>query len=298
MKYLVLLLIAVIWGSQFVLNDTALQIVSPFELAFYRVLFGFFALSTIIYFSSDKKKKLVWTKDLRLLLVLLTLFESVIPLVLNAYGQQQVSSSVTAVLMASIPITTLVLEKIFNNRSIQRIELTGIVIGMVGLVFLVYPDLMLTKTMHYSAVLFILLGAFCFALALIIITRIPKEVSSLRFTRAVLFVSSVTLLPMIFIEHNTTKITTDLWLQLILLGSLASGVVYFLYLFLVRTSGAVFTSLTNFIVPIVGVFLGIFIKKDPFILVQYVGFGIILFGLVLINFPSLKTSKRECNKYD
>lgn len=288
MKYVMLVLIAVIWGSQFILNDNALFVISPFELAFYRVLFGWTALSIIIRFFSKEKTKIKWTKDLIILLILLTLFESVIPLVLNGYGQMQVSSSVTAILMASIPLVTIVLESIINKRTIKFIEFIGIVVGIVGLICLVYPDLILTQKIHYTSVVFILIGAFCFALALIIITRIPREVPSLRFTRAVLLISSISLLPLMLKDQHFRSIDTGLWGELILLGSLSSGIVYYLYLFLVRSSGAVFTSLTNFIVPVVGVGLGVFFNDDSFTSIQYIGFVVILAGLLLVNIPNFK----------
>lgn len=291
MKYLMLVLIAIIWGSQFILNDSALLVVTPFELAFYRVLFGWMSLSIIIRFLSKDKTKIKWTKDLIILLVLLTLFESVIPLVLNGFGQQEVSSSVTAVLMASIPLVTVVLERFINKRAIKVVEVIGILIGILGLICLVYPDLVLTQKIHIISVVFILMGAFCFALALIIITRIPKEIPSLRFTRAVLLSSSLVLLPLSLLESNVSKIDSVLWGELFVLGSLSSGIVYYLYLFLVRTSGAVFTSLTNFIVPVIGVSLGVFFNNDSFVFIQYLGFVIILVALVLINLNTFKQHK-------
>ncbi|MBB6460261.1 DMT family transporter [Flammeovirga kamogawensis] len=288
MKFLLLFLIAIIWGSQFILNDDALQVITPFELAFYRVLFGCITLTLLLKLPMVKEPKIKWTKKLIYLLIALTFCESVVPFILNGYGQQEVSSAVTSVLMASIPLMTILLERIINKRKIKAIELIGLFVGFVGLIVLVYQDLITTENVNVLSIVFILIGAFSFSLALLLMSRIPTDISSLRFTRAILLSSSIIILPLTVSDNHFSAIDSDLWLKLMLLGSFASGIVYYMYLSLVRSSGSTFTSLTNYLVPAIGITLGVIIQGDNFSTGHFVGFVIIIIGLILVNVPNLK----------
>ncbi|MGB0777231.1 MAG: DMT family transporter [Flavobacteriaceae bacterium] len=288
-NYALLIGIAIIWGSQFIINDSAVQVISPYELAFYRVLFGTLALSLIIALPQVKEEKIVWNRNLIYLLLALTLTESVIPFIMNGFGQQEVSSSVTAVLMASIPLMTLILDVIINKRKTSIVEWVGILIGFLGIVVLVYQDLVSSASLSLLHVGFILIGAFGFSISLILMGRIPKSVPSLRYTRAILLTSTVVTLPFLFFHNHFEQISSDLWIKLIVLGAFASGIVYYMYLYLVRTAGPTFASLNNYLVPVVGIFIGVMFNHEVFTLGHYLGFLIILCGLIMVNWSSFKT---------
>ncbi|MGB0837113.1 MAG: DMT family transporter [Flavobacteriaceae bacterium] len=290
-KFLLLVGIAAIWGSQFILNDEAVQVISPYELAFYRVTFGAIALSLILLLPMVNEPAIKWTKNLVYLLIALTFTESVIPFVMNGFGQQEVSSSVTAVLMASIPLMTIVMDYFINGRPISKMEFLGILVGFSGIVVLVYQDLLQEHDLSLLHVGFILIGAFGFSISLILMGKIPKEVPSLRFTRAILVTSSLVTLPFVFMDNHFSAISTDLWWKLVLLGSFASGIVYYMYLYLVREAGPTFASLNNYLVPVFGIILGVYLNNEIFTTGHYLGFIIILFGLVLVNLQSFKKIK-------
>lgn len=287
-NFILLFAIAIIWGSQFILNEEAIQIISPFELAFYRIGFGAVALSLIIALPVVKEPKIRWTKKLFWLLIALNLTESVIPFIMNGFGQKEVSSSVTSVLMASIPMMTIVLDFLINKKKVERLSLVGVIIGFLGIVVLVYQDLILQQDIGIWSVIFILIGAFGFALSLILMAKIPSDIPSLRFTRAILVSGAVTTFPLTLWDNHFYEIDSNLWIKLIILGSFASGIVYYMYLFLVRSAGPVFTSLTNYLVPVVGVILGVLVNHEHFGIGHFIGFSVIMLGLIMINWKQLK----------
>jgi len=292
-NYTLLIGIAIIWGSQFIINDSAIQVISPYELAFYRVFFGTLALSFIIALPQVKEERIVWNKHLIYLLLALTLTESVIPFIMNGFGQQEVSSSVTAVLMASIPLMTLILDVIINKRKTSLLEWIGIFIGFIGIVVLVYQDLLRSVDLSLLHIGFILIGAFGFSISLILMGKIPKNVPSLRYTRAILMVSTIVTFPFLFFHNHFNQIDGDLWTKLILLGTFASGIVYYMYLYLVRTAGPTFASLNNYLVPVVGIFIGVMFNHEVFSFGHYLGFFIILCGLIMVNWTSFKTNLKK-----
>lgn len=280
--------IALIWGSQFIINDAAIQVINPFELAFYRVFFGTLALSIILFLPSVKESSIEWNRRLVALLFALTLTESVIPFIMNGYGQQQVSSSMTAVLMASIPLMTMILDRLVNKTKTSTTSWIGLLIGLIGIVVLVYQDLRMDINLDPIYIGFVLIGAFGFSISLILMSRIPADVPALRFTRAILLTSTLVTVPFLFSENNFMKIDNSLWLKLIVLGSFASGIVYYMYLYLVKQAGPTFASLNNYLVPVVGVSIGVILNNEVFTIGHYLGFFIILIGLILVNSSSFK----------
>ena len=62
-------------------------------------------------------------------------------------------------------------------------------------------------------------------------------------------------------------------------GILAGGVVYVLYVRLVNVAGATFAGFANYLVPVVGVFLGVFFLKDHLPLSAY--FSILIIALAI-----------------
>ncbi len=266
MPYILLIFIALIWGSQYIFNELALQELTPFGLMALRIFFGFITLTVLILLiPKERAGKLHLTKKLFLLFILIGAVEAAIPFFLIAYGQLHVDSSVTAMIMGLIPMITMILELMLRKREqITKREIIGLAIAFSGLIVLINPsadDLNSTLLGFLS----ISLAAFCFALALILMAKIPKEISSLHATRFILMIYSLPLMLIwLFLNSDNIALSDDTWSSVIILGVFSSGIVYLLYLKLIRLSGAGFTALSNYLVPVVGVSLGIYYLDEPF----------------------------------
>ena len=285
MSYLFLILIAIIWGSQYILNAFALQELTPFGLMILRLFFGFITLSLLLVFlPSQRIHKIRLTPKLIGLFLLIGAVEAVIPFYLIGYGQGRVPSSITAILMGFIPMMTLVLEYLFKLRSsIQWREGLGLGIALVGLVVLVLPTSG-TFQVDLLGLMAILGASFCFALALILMAKIPPEISPLQGTHFILMLYVLPLSAIWFyLNYNTLPTQMETWYSVILLGVFASGVVYLLYLTLVRQEGASFTALSNYLVPVVGTLLGVFFLNEPFTLNIMMALVLIVFSLGMIR---------------
>ncbi len=179
---------------------------------------------------------------------------------------------------------TIFMERISAQRNhISSKEIIGLSLGFVGLIVLVNPSSDALNT-TLLGLLAIVLAALCFALALILMAKIPKEISPLRATR---FILSLYALPLVAVwfYFNIDSIPTDkaAWGSLLLLGLFASGIVYLLYLTLIRMAGASFTALSNFLVPVVGTFLGVYFYHDPLSINVLLALVLIVGGLLLIK---------------
>jgi drug/metabolite transporter (DMT)-like permease len=284
MKYILLLFIGLIWGSQYVFNAIALQDLSAFGLTAWRIFIGFVTLSILIYvIPSQKVQSLVLNKKLVSLFVLIGAVEAAIPFWLIGFGQMRISSSVAAIIMGMIPMLTLLLELTFKKGHKTSVyEIIGMALAFVGLIVLIDPS---ADDFGGSAVgyIAIFMAAACFAIALILMEKIPREISSVHATRFILGVYAVPMLVIWFFTNNAMPTKMDSILSVLVIGIFSSGIVYILYLNLIRISGPTFTSLSNYIVPLVGTFMGVWFLSEPFTPNIALALFFIIIGLFVAN---------------
>ena len=287
MPYLFLIAIALIWGSQYIFNALALQELTPFSLMVLRLFIGFLALSFFLLVTPNKKNTpFRVTPKLFVLFLLIGAVEAVIPFYLIGYGQLTVPSSITAIIMGFIPLMTLGFEHLFGLRKqIHKKEIIGLIVALIGLVILVAPSTQ-TTSLSILGISAILGASLCFSLALILMAKIPQEIPSLRATH---FILMIYVLPLgaywLLFNYNNLPTSPQTWWSVGALGIFASGLIYLLYLHLIRRSGASFTALSNYLVPVVGTFLGVIFLDETFSLNILIALLFITFALTMVRHP-------------
>jgi len=289
MKYIFLMLIGLIWGSQYVFNAIALQDFSAFGLTSWRMFIGFLTLTLLIYLiPSQRTQSLSLNKKLVFLFIVIGAVEAAIPFWLIGYGQMRISSSIAAIIMGMIPMITVLLELTFKKGHQTSVyEIIGMTLAFVGLIILVNPsaDDFAGAAIGYVA---IFMAASCFAVALILMEKIPKEISSIHATRFILGIYAVPMLLIWFFTQTSFPTRTDSILSVLVVGIFSSGIVYVLYLNLIRVSGPTFTSLSNYIVPLVGTFMGVWFLSEPFTANIAFALLFIVIGLFIANIRKQK----------
>ena len=90
-----------------------------------------------------------------------------LPFFVITWGQQYVDSSLAGILMAMMPLTTVVLAHFFvRGERITRNKIIGFLLGFAGVIILMQPDLLLTSGLNLLqlvAMLSILSGAISYA---------------------------------------------------------------------------------------------------------------------------------------
>ncbi|WP_256757001.1 DMT family transporter [Cohnella sp. WQ 127256] len=296
-NYILLLVIGVIWGSQFFFVKIVVDDIQPLTLAAYKALFGAATLGILSLFVKDrpshnqpKTSKKQW-----LSYFWIALLEAVIPFFLIGWGQQRISSSLSSILMGTIPIFTILLTAIFvPKEKINALKWISVLCGFIGLLILIAPDISFTSVSHdIYRILAILGAAFSFAGSLILINRLPS-ISPLIAMRNVLLIAAVLLIPLAFIFESPMEVILSYsqWLALVILGVFHAGIVYMLYNLLINKSGPIFASLNNYLVPLVGVILGMLFLHEHLTLTDQISLIIILVSLGIggINFRKRKST--------
>jgi len=284
--------LALMLGASYTLTEIALQGFDPVTLVLVRLIIGtvFIAL-----WMKGRSQPLPSGRAVLRLLVIIGLLNTIGSFLLVTWGQEYVTASYTAILLASNAIfaaigATLVLpsERLTIRRGV------GVLIGFVGVVFLFIDQLGWSNGEHHGLLsalgaLAILGGAIGLAIvALTVRLKLPGLLpAQLAFPMLVTGVVSVALFEVVLVISGDVhaRAAPRPWpiLAAAVLGLLNAGIGNVVYYTLIRAWGVTRTALVGYVVPMIGVALGVGLLHDELGPAMIVGLVFILASLLFVN---------------
>ncbi len=279
----VLIILALVWGSSFILIKRGLEVYAPGEVGALRIL----AAGVFLLPLSIPKLKNLGSRNWRLLFTI-GLVGSFIPAFLFALAQTQLNSSLTGVLNALTPLFVVIIGTIFFGMAFKVKDAVGIVVAFVGMVLLLFVGSeQHVGDINYYAI-FVLIATICYGLNLNIIKKYLAHLSPVVITS----VSLLLVLPMaaVYLFAGTdflTKVNTvnGAYLALgyiVLLGVMGTAIALILFNKLVQITTPVFASSVTYLIPIVAVIWGV-LDGEILLLGHYIGMAAIIGGVYIAN---------------
>jgi drug/metabolite transporter (DMT)-like permease len=295
-NYLLLVVISIIWGSQFLFNKIALSYFATSEIAFFRSFIGMLVLSILLVFiptTGDAKDPDHRPAVLQMKTFIISFFEATAPFLLIVWGQQYVDSGVTSILISTIPIFTVAIAICLPREDFTLGNVLSVIIGFIAIILLLAPGISQTDaSINIPAAIAILGGALSFAISIILIKRLPS-LSPIVSARNILFWACVQLLPIALWQsnYNFNHIGLTAWSAILFLGIFCGGVVYLFFVLLIKRTGVTFTALFNYLIPFVGVGLGITVFQETLSRYAWLAMALIILALAANEIFSKKGLK-------
>jgi len=279
LKWIILIALALIWGSSFILIKKGLDGLNPFQLGSLRIIFcAVFLL--IIGFNSLKSIALHQWKYI----ALTSLFGTFIPAYLFAIAQTKVSSSICSILNSLTPLNTLILGAIVFGLNFRRNQIFGIIIGLIGTSVLIFNGRAQGVSEDNSYSVFVLIATVCYATNVNLIKRYLSDMKPLSITTGNFLVM---LVPAIFILYFTDfsakmdlQATQHAMIFVMILGIVGTGVANVIFYKLIQISTPIFASSVTYLIPVVACLWGI-LDNEMLTPLQFIGAFIILIGVYL-----------------
>jgi drug/metabolite transporter (DMT)-like permease len=278
-----LLLLALIWGTSFILIKQGLKVFAPQELGALRVTAAFLFLLPVA---------LVKFKDVKpgdpLKLFLSGLMGIFIPAFLFATAQTKLDSSVAGILNTLSPLFTMIMGALFFHQRFKGYAIVGIAVGFGGTILL-----MLSRSggkiagINYYALLVVLACLF-YGTNLNWIKAKLLHLGSLTLTSvSLLFIGPLAMIFLFGFTDFTIKMETDpnAWKALgfvVLLGCMSTSIATALFAKLVKLSTPLYASSVTYIMPIVSVMWGV-LDGESLALGHFIGMAFIVGGVWLAN---------------
>ena len=177
LRFVYLVVLALVWGSSFILIKRGLTGLTPFQLGSLRMIFAAVFL-LMIGFNSIKKIQLRHWKYLALTACCGTF----LPVYLFSYAQTEISSSVSAILNSLTPLNTLMLGIIIYKIDFQRRQIYGVIIGLIGSALLVLNGAANNPEQNYNYAILLILASIMYALNVNFIKMYLSDLNPLSIT--------------------------------------------------------------------------------------------------------------------
>jgi drug/metabolite transporter (DMT)-like permease len=266
--------LGVIWGLPYFFIKVAVQEVSPLILAFSRV-----ALATLILMPiAWRRGALRSLATHKVPIIAFGLVEFAIPFSLISLGERWISSSVTGILIAMVPLSIALIQRFFGVReSLGAWRITGLVVGFIGVAALLGTG-SISGLMGWAGVGCMLVSTICYAVGPLIIQRHLRGLDSIGPLVLSLLVASVILFIPAVIELPAGWPSTAALASIAVLGVVCTAVAMLLMFYLVHHAGASRATVITYINPVVATLLGVLVLDEHLGVGGFVAFALILLG--------------------
>ena len=289
-QVLILVILAIIWGSSFILMKKGLRSFTAFEITLYRILIVF-----VVFIPFCLKKFISLSKKDFFIISITGIVGSAIPYFLFIKAQTFIDSSLNGILNSITPLFTILFGTLLFNQKFTFKTVIGVITGLVGAIGLIVTanggDLSL-NTLIYS--LLPLAGSACYALNLNIIKVYLSHISAVLITGVSFFIigpiSAILLgFKTEFFSHIINNDSNQInFIYITLLGVIGTGFAVWLFNLLIKETSSVFASSVTYLIPIVAIIWGI-IDGEDFSLLEGVFCFVIFTGVYLIRQNPQKT---------
>jgi drug/metabolite transporter (DMT)-like permease len=271
-----LLLLSLLWGGSFFFSKVALAELPPFSVVLGRVGIAAVALQLAVRLSGMRMpaERALWGR-----FALMGAINNLLPFSLIFYGQTQIASGLASILNATTPLWTVLLAHWFTrDERLTPARLAGVLLGLVGVVIMLGPDLLAGLGAGVLAELAVIAAAVSYACAGIFgkgFKGVPPLITAAgQVTMTALMMTPIALLVDRPWSLPAPGLTT--WAALIALALLSTALAYGIYFRLLASAGATNLLLVTFLIPVSALLLG------AVILGERVG-SADLFGMVWIG---------------
>jgi drug/metabolite transporter (DMT)-like permease len=219
--------------------------------------------------------------------------EIVVPFILISVGEQYVSSSLTAILIATMPLIVALLSLRLNpTDNLAKTQLLGLVIGFGGVFALVGVDIAGRADELIGAAL-VLVATLGYATAPIIVDRHLTDLDPLGAVAVSLSLAAVVLSPAAFWSPPDTALSLEAVSSLVVLGVVCTALGLVIFFRLIAEAGPFRASIITYVNPLVAVVLGVLALNESLGVASITGLVLILAGSWLSTNKQVGASKEN-----
>jgi len=283
--WLILAVLAVIWGGAFFFIGVAVRHVPPLTYVWLRLTIAAAAMWLFLRVKGHSVglPRQVWGS-----IVLLAVLNNALPFALFGWGQTHIASGLASILNATTPIWgVLVAHFLTRDERMSPRKIAGVLLGFGGVATMIGPSLLSSLGSSALAQLACVTAALSYALAAVWARRFKRMgVSPLSVTTGQLTAGAAIMLPLsMIVDQPWTQPFPPLtaWGAIVALALLCTAFGYVLYFRLIETSGATNALLVTLLVPPVAILLGGLFLGEQLAPQDFAGLGLIALGLAAID---------------
>ena len=269
----------VVWGVPYLLIKVAVGGVAVPVVVFARTAGGAAVLLPLAVLTGQRMEGLRMALRRWRPLVVFALFEIITPWVLLSDAERRLTSSLSGLLIASVPITGVLVARLTGGTErLSRIRWCGLFVGLGGVAVLAVPHL---GGGDAWAVVEVLLVAVCYASAPLIVARKLAEVPTLPMIATCLTLAALLYTPAAIATWPRTPPSGQVIAALAGLATCCTALAFMVFLELIREVGTSRAMVFTYINPAVAVAAGVVVLGEPLSATIVTAFALIIGGSFL-----------------
>jgi len=282
--------LGVIWGLPYFFIKIAVQELSPLVVAWGRISLGALLLLPIAWHRGALRG--LWPH--RTALIAFALAEFAIPFCMISFAERWIASSVTGILIATVPLTIALISRFFGlHEPLGAWRLAGLIMGFSGVASLLGFGA-ISGPAGWAGVGCMLLATIGYAIGPLIVQRYLSGVDSSGAAAASLLVGSLVLLPFAIYAFPSHMPSTMALTSMAVLGTICTALAMLLLFYLIGQAGASRASVITYINPVVATLLGVLILHEHLGVGGITAFALILLG----SWLATRGRRRELSRVD
>ncbi len=284
LDYALLFLLALIWSTSFLLIKIALPTVGPFTMTAVRLLIAAVILSGVLLMWGGK---LPLHKSAIKLYCVVGILGNTLPFCLISLGEVYIDSSLAAILMGIMPISTFVMAHFFiPAESMTQRKIFGVCLGITGLITLVGLSAFSDIGSHVGGQLVVLGGALCYSVTTVFVRTQPKF-NGIQMATGATIVAAITCIPLAFLIEKPLSYSPD---QTAVFATLSLGLFHtafaaLIYFRVIHNLGAVTFAHINYLIPVLGSIWGVLLLSEFIGWNTWIALALVLTGIYFIQPP-------------
>ena len=275
----------ILWGMSYIWTDKLLELGIPvFYFVFVRILIAGIVL--FLLNAAYGRIKRIQRQDMKKFM-LLALFEPFIYFVCETYGVELTSPTISAMIIATIPIFSIAAGRIFFKERITGINIAGVVLSLMGIIMVIMKGDIAGKDLVWGIIL--LLIAVVAEVGHASITKsLSGNYSSQIIVMYQFLIGSVYLLPLFLWKgldgfNAVVYFSGDVWYPIICLAILCSSLAFSLWVSTIKTLGVAKSSIFSALIPVVTAIIAWVLGTEMSTL-QWGGIALSTFGVILSQY--------------
>ena len=274
--YIELVLLSAVWGSSFLFLRIAAPAMGPFFLVEMRVLSGLVVMLPMCFLLGKWPE---FRKNWKPIFII-GLINMAVPFCFFSYAAINISAGLLSILNATVPFFTALIGFAVWGRKLSILAILGTALGFLGVVVLVLdPAAIAAGNMDLLAAASALFACVLYGLALNIVSQKLSHVSGLAITTGSLFLASVLILPLALWQMPAEMPELPVWLSVISLGVVCTGLAYMLFYRLIARLGTEQAIMTTYLIPLFSILWGSLFLAESITLFMVLGCILVLLGV-------------------
>ena len=263
-----------IWGIPYLLIKVAVEDLSPPVIVFARVAIG----AAILIPIAVKHGSLMPAIKAWKYVIPYAIGEMIGPWFLITAAEQKMTSGLTGLLVATVPIWTTILASLHGDKTVwHHKRLLGILIGFIGIILVVGIE-SFSGRQSIVAIAMVLIASIGYSWAVTMITARVPHIEPISINGVAMVFTAIVYLPFVFLNAPEHMPSAKVLGSVLVLGLFPTAMAFILFFQLIKDIGTARGSLVTYLNTAFAVVLGVIILREPFTLGIALGLPLVLIG--------------------